>query len=268
MLAIGLASGSTANAQGFLKKLKDKATAVADKAIDKKVNNAAGLPSESAESNSSSDESGSSSSSTSSRSTASRGRAVNKGGEGLKNTTPPDVNQQMTDAETALLAKNYNEARYSVQQALLGVEIQLGKKHFKVPAATVNSLPIDTANDKVNSTSWGWNNLTIQRVYRKDDKELNVTIGNNAFYAPLLNVYFGNAYMQSNGETQNVKQIKVKGNKAIIKYEESEGYTVLVPLGQSGIITWQGINFATEQEMMTAVNSFDVEGIKNTLGEK
>jgi hypothetical protein len=73
---------------------------------------------------------------------------------------------------------------------------------------------------------------------------------------------------ESNGETQNFKQIKVKGNKAVIKFDKNEGYTVLVQIGQSGMITFQGINFATEQDIMSAVNTFDIEGIKKMLGEK
>jgi len=34
------------------------------------------------------------------------------------------------------------------------------------------------------------------------------------------------------------------------------------------MITFQGINFATEQDIMSAVNTFDIEGIKKMLGEK
>lgn len=95
-----------------------------------------------------------------------------------------------------------------------------------------------------------------------------MTVGNNAAYAGFMNVFFAGNYTQSNGETQDFKQIKVKGNKAVIKYEENEGYTVLAQLGQSGMITFQGINFMTEQEIMSAVNFIDIDGIKKMLGEK
>ena len=97
---------------------------------------------------------------------------------------------------------------------------------------------------------------------------MTVLVGNNSAYAGLANVFFAGNYTQSNGDTQNFKQIKVKGNKAVIKYEESEGYTVLVQLGQSGMITLAGVNFTTEQDMMSAVNTFDIDGIKKMLGEK
>lgn len=245
-------------AQGFLKKIKDKANQVADKAVDKKVDDKLGTGQN--QNDNSTGKPGVPNQS---------GRPTNKGGEGLKNSTPPDVIQQIADAEKAHDAGNYSEARYSIQQALLGVEIQIGQEILKSLPAAVADAPKDTTQDRVMSTQWGWANLTIQRIYRKDDKQLTVNIGNNPLYSGMLDMYFNNAYAtQSNGENQNMKQIKVKGYKAAIKYDKNDGYTVLVPLGQSGMITWQGINYATEQDIMTAVNSFDIDGVKKKLGEK
>lgn len=243
-------------AQGLLKKLKEKANQVAEKALDKKVNEAVGIENKDENSNNSSN------------SNARKGRPTNKGGEGLKNTAPPDVAQQIAEAETSYTAKNFSDARYAVQQALMGVELQIGKAILKSMPLTVSQLPADTADDKVVSTSWGWANLTIMRSYTKDDKQLDISVGNNSFYSGWVNMYFTNTYVQSNSETQNVKQIKVKDNRAVIQYEPNEGYTVLVPLGQNGMIVWNGINFATENDMMAAVNAFDINGIKKMLGEK
>ena len=67
---------------------------------------------------------------------------------------------------------------------------------------------------------------------------------------------------------QNMKQTKVKGNKAIIQYDDSKGYTLMVPMGQSSLIVWECINFADETEVMNAANAFDIEGIKKMLGEQ
>jgi hypothetical protein len=242
-------------AQGLLKKLKEKANEVANKAVEKKVDEAIGIENKDADANNPSGNNR-------------KGRPTNKGGEGLKNTTPPNVAQQIAEAETSYTAKNYSDARFAVQQALMGVELQIGKAILKSMPLTVSQLPADTADDKVVSTSWGWANLTILRSYTKDDKQLEISVGNNSFYSGWINMYFTNTYVQSNTEQQNVKQIKVKDNRAVIQYEPSEGYTVLVPLGQNGMIVWNGINFANETEMMAAVNAFDVNGIKKMLGEK
>jgi hypothetical protein len=34
------------------------------------------------------------------------------------------------------------------------------------------------------------------------------------------------------------------------------------------MLTFEGVNFTTEQDMMSAVNTFDIDGIKKMLGEK
>jgi len=250
-MVMALTFTSAAYSQGFLKKVKDKV----NKTINGEAEKKAGLPSES--------ESGNNNSNNSS------GKPTNKGGGGLSNTEPPDVKLQMTDAETAHSAKNYSDARYSLQQALMGVEIQLGRQILKSLPVTIVALPVDTLQDKVMSTQWGWSNLSIQRVYKNGDKQLTTTIGNAGMYAGLANMYFANAsMMEANGDKQNFKQVKVKGNKAIIQYEDSKGYTLIVSIGQTSMIVWECINFANEQEVMTAANSFDIDGIKKMLGEQ
>ncbi len=75
-------------------------------------------------------------------------------------------------------------------------------------------------------------------------------------------------YAQSTGGEQNWKQTKVKGHRAVIEYDENSGYKLSVPLGQTSLIVWEAVNFATEQEVMTAANAFDIDGLIKTLGEK
>jgi hypothetical protein len=239
----------------FLKKLKEKANDAVNKVVDNKTGN-------SSQSSTTAD--------SQSETTSSSGKPVNKGGAGLKNTTPPDVNAAMDDANKSFSASKYSDARYSVQQALMGIEIQLGHQLLTSLPDNVDGLQKDTTQDKVVSTQWGWNNMTIQRVYSdKKDKQCTITIGNNMFYSGLVNAYFGSAYaMQSNGKDENVKQVKVQGNKAIISYDESKGYSLIVPIGQSSMVVWECINFANEDEVMNAANAFNIANIKKSLGEK
>jgi hypothetical protein len=254
MLCASMALTTGAKAQ-FLKKLKEKAKETVNKTV--------GLGDDNSSSNTST-------TGTAPQDNNSSGRPVNKGGAGLKNTTPPDVVQQITDAETAHGTAKYSDARYAVQQALVGVEIQLGREILKALPNPVNRLDKDTLQDKVASTQWGWNNLTIQRIYSdKKDKQLTITIGNNALYSGVAALYFNNAYgVQADANNQNIKQTKVKGHKAMIEYSDSKGYTLIVPLGQSALIVWECINFADENEVMAAANSFDIDGIKKSLGEQ
>jgi len=244
---------STGKSQGLVGKLKQKAQQAAEKAVDKKVDDKVG---------------GDTNSGTSGSGSSGGSHPSNKGGGGLI-TTPPDVNQNLTDAETSYKAKSYGEARYSVQQAMLGVELEIGQQILKSLPESVSSLPAQTEQDEVTSTGWGWAGLTIKRQYLKEDKELTTFVANNAAWMSAVNMYLtSGGYAQSTGGQQNWKQTKVKGYRAIIEYDESSGYKLSVPVGQSSLIVWEAVNFASEQEVMTAANAFDIDGIKKMLGEQ
>jgi hypothetical protein len=205
-----------------------------------------------------------------SQSNSSSGQPSNTRGGGLTNTPPPDVYQEIADAEKSQASGNYSDARYSLQQALMSIELKIGQKILLSLPNAVTGLQKDTAQNRVMSTQWGWNNLSIQSVYRKGDLQLTITIGNSGIYAGLVSMYFNSAYVQTenNGKNQNAKQTKVKGYKAIITYDQSSGYALLVPIGQSSMIAWACVNFASEQDVMNAANAFDIDGIKKMLGEQ
>jgi len=245
----------------LLKKLKDKAEQIANKAVgnsvDNKVNSALGLP-----------PSGSSHGPGGSGPGTSGGGGGNNTGAGLIS-TPPDVNQNLTDADAAFKKNQYGDARYSTQQAMLGVELMIGREIIKGLPAVVATLPADTSQDKVTSTGWGWAGLTIQRTYHANDKRFDVTIANNAVWMAAINMYFGNGgYAQQTNEQQNWKQVKIKGYKAIIEFDKSSGYKLSVPLGQTSLLMYDGVNFATEPEFMAACNEIDIDRIKKQLGEQ
>jgi hypothetical protein len=261
LLVAVLFSFSSASAQ-LLNKIKQKAENTADKAIDK------ALEGKKKNETSSSTSSGTAGTDAGSTGSNSRRKAQNKSG-GLV-TTPPDVNQNLADAETSYKSGKYGEARYAVQQAMLGVEMEIGQDILKSLPESVSGLKKDESADQVTSTGWGWAGLTIQRLYtNSDDKELTVIIANNSAWMSSINLYLTNgAYSQTNGGEQNWKQVKVKGYRAVIEFDESSGYKLSVPIGQSSLIVYEGINFATEQEMLAAAGALDIDGIKKKLGEQ
>lgn len=253
----------SANAQGLAGKLKQKAAQAAERALDKKADEK--IKGEKNENDDSSNDSGSSNSSNSGN------KPTNKKGGGLVS-TPPDVKQNLTDAESAYKNGTYGEARYAIQQAMLGVELEIGQKVLKSLPETVAGLTKDEAQDQVTSTGWGWAGLTIKRSYtgkEDEEKQLTATVANNAAWMSSVNTYLASGgYAQQTGGEQNWKQTKVKGYRAVIEYDEYSGYKLSVPLGQSSLIVWEAVNFETEKEVMDAANAFDIDGIKNMLGEK
>src|SRR2546423_10494082 len=66
----------------------------------------------------------------------------NNTGQGLIS-TPPDVNQNLTEAEASFAKNKYTDARYSVQQAILGVELEIGKQILKNLPDNINTLKKD-----------------------------------------------------------------------------------------------------------------------------
>jgi hypothetical protein len=192
----------------------------------------------------------------------------NQSGGGLI-TTPPDVNQNLADADIAFKSNKYGEARYAVQQAMLGVEMEIGNKVLKSLPSTVSGLKAEAESDQVTSAGWGWSGLTIHREYSNNDKQFAITVANNAAWMAGVNAYLSaGGYAQTTGGQQNWKQTKVKGYRAIIEYSEGSGYKLSVPLGQSSLVVFEGVNFASEPEMMTAANAIDLDGIKKMLGEQ
>src|SRR5688500_12842938 len=81
----------SADAQGFVNKLKQKAEEAASKALEDKAKEKAGIEEDTTAPTTGDQQSGTSA--------QSRNRPSNKGGGGLVS-TPPDVKQNLTDAET------------------------------------------------------------------------------------------------------------------------------------------------------------------------
>ncbi len=191
---------------------------------------------------------------------------TNTRGGGLTS-TPPDVKENIKKAETAFAGKNYGQARYAVRQAMMGVEMEIGRNILDGLPEKVEGLAKDPTQDNVTSGNIGFVGLTIERVYQNNDQELKLTIGNDAALLTGINMYL-NAGGTTSSADQNHKQVTFKGYRGVLEYDESSGYTLSVPFGQTSILIVKAINFASEQEIMKAAENFDIDKIKNELGEQ
>ncbi len=197
----------------------------------------------------------------------SSGRPQNKTGAGLIS-TPPDIESNLTSSETAFKANKYSESRFALQQAILGVELRIGQEILKLMPDEVNGVPKIAEKDKVASSGWGWNGLMINREYQKGEKFLGVAVQDFSYLGPVWSMYYNGGMTQQENNEQKMKNIMVKGNKGVIAYDANKGYTVVVMLTQGSALAWEGVNYASEQEMLDAVNKFDIDKIKSLLGEK
>jgi hypothetical protein len=201
--------------------------------------------------------------------TSTESSARNRGGAGLV-TTPPDIDQNLIDAETSFSASKYNETRYALQQAMLGVEMEIGQEILKSLPEEIINLQKDKSADQVTSTGWGWVGLTIMCRYAGgDEQEFKVTVANNSMWLAAANMYLANGgYAQTTEGEQQWKQTKIQNYRAVIEYDDYSGYKLSVPVGQASIVVFEGINFETEQQMMDAANTIQLDDIKSKLGEQ
>lgn len=197
-----------------------------------------------------------------------RNRSANQRGGGLSQEVP-DVNKAINDASSSFSGKDYKATKHSLRQALWGVELEMGKNVLASLPTSVGGLGYLEESDRVTSTGIGFVGLVIERVYAdNDDMELSASIGNDAGLLGLAGAYAASGmYMQSTDQT-NQKQIRFQDHNAYIEYDDSSGYTLSAPFGQSSIFVLKGVNYNSETDFMQAANQFSLQTIKQKLGER
>jgi len=243
----------------LLRKLKQKAGSGLLKEI--------GVGGDEKKSDTSNQNSNSSSSTNSSNTNNSTNTENNRGG-GLK-IAPPDVMANISDARTSLSAKSYSQVRFSIQEAMRGVELEIGEKILETFPTMTFGLNYDEAQDQIVTSGIGFVGLVIGRNYAAKDQELQAMINNNSMMISSVNLYLTNpAYAQS-GQSDGTqhKRITVQGNRALIQYSDNSGYQLSVPLGQSTLFSLKCVNFESEDDVVSASDNFDLAEIKKLLGE-
>ncbi len=193
------------------------------------------------------------------------------GNNGSSNTekrmmTPPDVMENIGYTENALSEKNYNDAIFSLQQALVGVEWHLGMAVLKSLPASVAGLDYDKDRDVVQSTGIGFIGLMISRFYGTDRTSVEFEIANNSALLSAYSMILSNpAYWNSTED--NRKAVRINGQKAVLEYKNDRDYSVGIPLGQSSIGLFEFANFESEEAVLKACEGFDLSAAVNILGD-
>lgn len=192
----------------------------------------------------------------------------NRRGTGLSQNAP-DVVENIKLAEDNFDGAKYVQAKSAVRNALWGVELEIGKKVLESLPKSVEGCDYQSSEDKVSSSGAGWVGMAIERVYQgKDDMQVRATIGNDSAILGLAGFYMVDGVYTESSEQPDQKQIQFKDHRAVIRYDEYDGYTLSVPFGQSSVFVVNGVNFETENQFMAAANNFDIANIKKELGEQ
>ena len=187
-----------ADAQSFIRKIKKKAE---DKAIEKMFEDESQRTDQSSKSVYSSGNENSPS---------------NTRGGGLS-TSSPDVMSNIEIAESSFNKKEYSDARFAVRQAILGIEMEIGRNVLQNLPESISGLPSVESEDQVTSSGIGFVGLVIQRVYRDGDQEMRITVANDAAMISVANMYLASGAYATSSQEQNVKQTTFKNHRAVIE---------------------------------------------------
>ena len=190
-------------------------------------------------------------------------RMEEKGGKKLK---PPDVNSSIDEAIRSYDQKSYGDSRFAIEQALMGVELEIGYKIFESLPESIKGIPFEESEDQVVSSGYGFAGLIVGRKYYGDDQSVEATVLNNSMALTNVNMMVSNPSMASYDE--NEKLVTVHGHRALLEYDEYTGFKLTVPIGQSTGFMLECINFDSEDDVMEVADLFDLAEIMSLLGEK
>jgi len=179
--------------------------------------------------------------------------------------TPPDVMENIEDARSSYQSKDYSDTRFAVQQALHGVELEIGHAILNSLPENLSSIPYIPEQDEVMSSGIGFAGLAISRKYTTDQQAVDLTIVNNSAFVSAANMYIANPAYASSDENQKV--VKTDEGRAYLEYDDDTGYKLSLPMGQSSILIMGLVNFPDDDAVVATVNSLDIARIKELLGE-
>lgn len=195
------------------------------------------------------------------------GTNTNQGGKVQgKKLAPPDVDENLDNASAALKNQRYSDMRLAIKQAMRGIEIKQGLEILDNSPKSVAGANYIEAEDQVVSTGIGFAGLMIGRQYEGNNKKIRMQIANNSALLANYNAILTNGnYASSDGE---YKTTMVQGFRAAIRFDGDNTYSLGVPLGQSTIFVLDMDNVADEAEVKSIAGNFNLQQIKDILGEQ
>jgi len=190
----------------------------------------------------------------------------NEGEPKVRKLTPPDVNEQISNARAAFADNSYTEARFYVQQAIVGIELQIGYKILESMPIDVLGVSADKSQDEVFSAGAGFVGMNVNREYPNEAGTIKAIVANNS--GENMGVQMAVSSPTMSGYDENIKITRYKGYKAVIEVDDYSGYKISIPFGQSSVFMLKCGTCDTEEQLMEAANLFDIDTYKNLLGEK
>ncbi len=186
------------------------------------------------------------------------------GDRGQRKMTPPDVEKNIDEAQSSFSSRDYSGTRFAIQQAIIGIEYELGEKILDAMPDDLGGLPMISENDNIYSSGVGFVGLSISREYDDENRWAQAQIVNNTAMLSGYNMMLSNAAYTS---SDDVKVTRIGDYRAVMEYE-SNGMKVAIPFGQSSLFLLELNEIYEESEAERIAALFDINKFKQILGEQ
>ncbi|MBP6977803.1 MAG: hypothetical protein PHD61_05890 [Bacteroidales bacterium] len=173
-----------------------------------------------------------------------------------------DVSGQLNTATASYTSGDLENARFSLQEALNGVNQALGKEILDLLPGTLGGMNAQLDADNVTGTNMGFAGLYVNRDYQKDTiRDASLEIISDSPMLATVNSLLTMSTMFSSDPNQ--KRIKIGSYKALMTKSESNdiiSYDIQMPFGNS-MMTFKTNGIADEAEVTGLVNSLPITDI-------
>lgn len=172
----------------------------------------------------------------------------------------------LDNAQTEFDNQKYSSARYSIQQALVEIELQMGELVLAAMPRSVRGQDYDPDADEVISTGVGFIGLDISREYPSDEGMISAQIANNAAMMTPYTMALSSPTMISQNE--DMKSVTVNGKRGILELDAyNDRFKLILPFGQSSALLLECETCQNESEVLDAASQFDLDGYLEIMGE-
>jgi hypothetical protein len=180
--------------------------------------------------------------------------------------TPPDVNEQINFASEAYSSNSYAQARFYVQQAIIGIELEIGYKILESMPETMLAIAADKTQDEVFSAGAGFMGMIVSRQFPQDVGTTKASVVNNSALFANMQLAMSSYAMTSSDDQSKI--IQYKGYKTLLEAEEYAGFKMSIPFGQSSLFVLDCHPCESENQLLEAADGFDIDKYSKLLGEK
>ena len=173
-----------------------------------------------------------------------------------------EVTASLDEALSSYKSDNLEDARFTLQGALNGINQAIGKEILAILPDEMNGMPKVEMGDDVTGVNTGFAGLFISRSYTAEDRNASIEIVSDSPLLAGINTLLAMPGFMTSDENQ--KRIKIEGYKALLtRNTDDEGmvsYDLQMPFSGS-LLTFQCAGIEDENEVIAMAKKIPVDEI-------